>query len=115
MIEALGLPIVLAVPRCDDFRGAHVPRCKSASTRTAIGRVPAAPVREAAGLSLRRGDIGRAAARTGLRTARAGPTVAHASCFQTFGGSSRGRVAALRWPGARDEPCSSSACSGDAP
>ena len=111
--RGLGLPQLPAAPRCDRFPRRTRPPVQKRGRPVQLSDAYQQPLQRGAGLSLRRGDIGRAAARTGLRTARAGPTVAHASCFQTCGAGAA--VAALRWPGARDEPCSSSACSGDAP
>ena len=57
MIEALGLPIVLAVPRCDRFPRRTRPLCKSAVDPCSYRTRTSSPCREAAGLSLRRGDI----------------------------------------------------------
>ena len=47
-----------AAPRCNRFRGARVPRCKSAVDPYSYRTRTSSPCREAAGLSLRRGDIG---------------------------------------------------------
>ena len=84
---------------CDRFRGAHVPRCKSAVDPCSYRTRTSSPCREAAGLSLRRGDIG---TRRGPYGTADCARRSHGSARFVFPnmrrGSSRGRATMARSP-----------------